>query len=266
VEETMKKLWITYTWKDNEDKDIDYIIYELDKTDLEVKFDRRNLIPGQRLWAQIGGQITDPNECDAWGIVLTANSLTSQACIEELSYALDRALHANGSEFPLFALLHNVSANELPPALKIRLCIPLGNNTDWTNQVVAAVEKRAAGFVPLALPSWLLTEHKTEDGFALEIRPRFDRISPFAVAVDFEQKASGNVTTCSLGPSGRPDKGYVAFRYIDSESTLTDGTHVWVWGADNEATPTYSYYLFYNSKPPRVWFGHQQKLSCCIFE
>jgi hypothetical protein len=121
----MKKLWLTYAWKDNEDKDIDYIIHELDKINLIVKFDRKNLIPGQRLWTQIGGLITDPHECDAWGIVLTPNSILSQSCIEELSYALDRALSVNGSEFPLFALLHNISANELPPALKIRLCIPL---------------------------------------------------------------------------------------------------------------------------------------------
>ena len=44
----MNNLWLTYAWKDNEDKDIDFIIQELDKTTLKVKFDRRNLIPGQR--------------------------------------------------------------------------------------------------------------------------------------------------------------------------------------------------------------------------
>ena len=90
----MKKLWLTYAWSDNEDKDIDFIIQELDKTDIKVKFDRRNLVPGQRLWTQIGGFITDPNECDAWGIVLTKNSINSKACIEELSYALDRAINS----------------------------------------------------------------------------------------------------------------------------------------------------------------------------
>ena len=47
-------------------------------------------IPGQRLWSQIGGVITDPAECDAWAIILMPNSIQSQPCIEELSYALDR--------------------------------------------------------------------------------------------------------------------------------------------------------------------------------
>src|SRR5690349_3451961 len=112
-----KKLWLTYAWKDNEDEDIDFIIQELDKTELTVKFDRRNLIPGQRLWTQIGGIITDPKECNAWGMVLTGNSLKSQPCIEELGYALDRALSANPADFPVFGLMHNIRAADLPPAL-----------------------------------------------------------------------------------------------------------------------------------------------------
>jgi len=113
-----EKLWLTYAWKDNEDKDIDYIVQELDKAGIDVRFDRRNLVPGQRLWTQIGGAITDPAACEAWGMVLTANSVASEACVEELSYALDRALSAKGENFPVFALLHGVPVKSLPPAMK----------------------------------------------------------------------------------------------------------------------------------------------------
>lgn len=261
----MKKVWLTYAWKDNEDKDIDFVIQELDKTELEVRFDRRNLIPGQRLWTQIGGLITDPQECDAWGILLTANSIKSQPCVEELSYALDRALNANGDKFPLLALLHNISAKDLPPALKIRLCIPLENNKDWVNQVVSAANKKPAGFSPSGLSSWVLREHNASAGLALEIRPRFDRISPFAVAVDYVEKESGNVTGCMVGPAGLVPTGHAAFNWIDSDTTLTDGTRAWVWGASNEATSATSYYLFYKKKPRRIWFGHQQNLVLVDF-
>lgn len=261
----MKKLWLTYAWVDNEDKDIDFIIQELDKTNLNVRFDRRNLVPGQRLWTQIGGIITDPNECDAWGIVLTPNSINSQPCVEELAYALDRALSAKSGDFPLFALLHKVPASSMPPALKIRLCIPLENN-NWIDQTVSAVEKKPSGFVPSGLNNWVFTEHKTDDGFALEIRPRFDRISPFGIAVDLDEKKSGNVTSSSLGPAGQIPTGFVAHSRIDSETTLTDGTKAWVWGADNEANSTFSYFLFYKTKPKRIWFGHQQKLTLVTFD
>lgn len=257
----MKKLWLTYAWSDNEDKDIDFIIKELDKTDIEVKFDRRNLIPGQRLWQQIGQHITDPRECHAWGIVLTRNSVHSESCIEELSYALDRVLSAKGEAFPLFALLHGIPPSELPPALKIRSCIVLENN-NWVEQVVAAVNKAPTGFAPSdGLSPFIFNEHKVNDLLCLEIKPRFDRISPFAIAVDYEEKVSGNVTKAEFGPSGIVPNGHVAFNWIDSETTLTDGTHCWVWGADNEINSTSSIFLFYKQKPKRFWVGHQQRLS-----
>lgn len=255
----MKNLWLTYAWKDNEDKDIDFIIQQLDKTSLDVRFDRRNLVPGQRLWTQIGGIITDPNECDAWGVVLTPSSICSQACIEELSYALERALTSKGGDFPMFALLHKIDASQLPPALKVRLCIQLENN-DWTNQVVAAANKTPASFIPSGLTDFILNEHAVPDGSCLEIRPRFDHITPFAVVVDYDEKLSGNVTQCSPGPANLVPTGHVAFNWINSETTLTDGTHAWVWGGNNEANSTNSYYLFYKRRPKRIWFGPKQNL------
>lgn len=258
----MKKLWLTYAWKDNEDKDIDYIIQELDKTDISVKFDRRNLIPGQRLWTQIGGFITDPNECDAWGIVLTRNSLESDACIEELSYALDRALDSKGEKFPLFALLHNISSKMLPPALKIRLCINL-EDTDWVSQVLAAVKQSALGYTPSDLSPYILKEHPTDNGYWLEIRPRFERISPFMVAVDYVEKSSRNVTRCIAGSAGVPALGTM-WSWIDSDGTLTDGTHIWFWQGGNEASSIYSYYLFYKKRPKRIWVGRPENLERII--
>ncbi len=256
----MKKLWLTYAWKDNEDENIDFIVQKLDDANLEVKFDRRNLIPGQRLWDQIGKHITNENECEAWGIVLTKNSLASTACMEEMAYALDRALEIKGSHFPMFALISDdITSKDLPPSLKVRLCIPLTNN-DWVNQTEAACYQRPTGFSPRDLSEFVITEHVTDDGFCLEIHPRFDRIAPVAIAVDLEEKVSGNVFNSSLGPKGIIPNGYVAHSRIDSEVTLTDGTKTWVWGADNETNSSYSYFIFYRSRPKRIWFGHQQNL------
>jgi hypothetical protein len=260
----MKKVWLTYAWKDNEDKDIDFIIQELDKTDLDVKFDRRNLIPGQRLWTQISGTITDSNECDAWGIVLTPNSIRSEPCIEELSYALDIALSDKGAEFPIFALLHNVSPSEMPLALKIRLCIPIENN-NWTEQVVAAATKVPTGFIPSNLNDFILKEHSIQNDFYMEIRPRFNRISPFMIAVDYEEKESGNVTDFEVGPANQIPSGVPMYMVREGESTLLDGTHVWVYQANNEANSTTSYFLFYKNCPKRIWFGHPQNLNLATF-
>ena len=111
----MKKLWLTYAWADNNEEDIDFIVQELDRIpELEVKLDRRNLVPGQRLWTQIGGFITDPNERDAWAMVVSAESVQSEACIEELSYALDCALGSKRDGFPIIGLLHGIAPSEVP--------------------------------------------------------------------------------------------------------------------------------------------------------
>lgn len=257
----MKRLWLTYAWKDNEDKDIDFVIGELDQR-VDVRFDRRNLIPGQRLWTQIGGLITDPSECDAWGIVLTPNSITSEPCIEELSYALDRALGSRGNTFPMFALVHRMSANSLPPSLRIRLCISLAEQR-WADQVVAATEGRAVGFVPRDdLSKFVLTERIGSDGLScIEIRPRFDTFAPVMVGVDLEAKSSGNVVYRSHGPSETVPQGCMLTMTSEGETTLSDGTPVWFWQSNEQAGPTHSYFIHYEKRPRRVFFGTPQSVQ-----
>ena len=261
----MKKFWLTYAWVDNEDKDIDFIIIELKNLGIEVKFDRRNLIPGKKLWQQIGSNITDPDKCDAWGIVLTKNSIKNTKCMEELYYALDRALDERNDVFPILALLHSILPGDLPPALKIRKYIVL-ENSNWAEQTVAAINEAEPDFtLPKNLSSFIIKEHETNNGKCLEIKPRFDRISPYGIAVEYKEKESGNVINGNHGPSGIIPNGHVAFNRINSESTLTDGTRCWVWGADNEINSTNSIYLFYKKRPKRIWFGHPNKLKMYEF-
>lgn len=256
----MKKVWLTYAWKDNEDKDIDFIIQELDETDLEIRFDRRSLIPGQRLWTQIGDYITNSEECDAWGIILTSNSINSQPCIEELSYALDRALSVKNEDFPIFALLHHISFSEMPPALRIRLCISLEQD-NWVDQVIAAVNKTSVGFNPSDLDEFYTKEHIAGDEFCIEVRPRFNRISPFYIAVDLAENESGNVTNFRHGPAGIVPTGWVAQGKVNESNRLENGTPIWLMGANNEANSSSSYYLFYKKRPKRIFCGHPSDIQ-----
>ena len=52
-------------------------------------------------------------------------------------------------------------------------------------------------------------------------------ISPFAVAIDLDEKTSGNVTNCHPGPANMVPSEHVALNWIDSQTTLTDGTPAW---------------------------------------
>jgi hypothetical protein len=62
------------------------------------------LIPGQGLWDQIADRITKDPLAD-WAYLITPTSLSSEACREELRYALYRALAAKGETFPLIGLV-----------------------------------------------------------------------------------------------------------------------------------------------------------------
>jgi hypothetical protein len=86
-----KKLqaWITYAWTDNEEGDFGYLVKELESIGVIAKYDRVCLKAGRDLWEQIGDKITTSN-IDGWCYLVTENSLVSEACREELSYALKR--------------------------------------------------------------------------------------------------------------------------------------------------------------------------------
>ena len=99
----MAKLWIMYSWKDNEQKDVEYLAQQLIASGLQVELDRWVLTAGNRLWDQIAVFIDNPG-CNAWMIYATQNSLGSEACKEELAYALDRTLSQRGAQFPIIAL------------------------------------------------------------------------------------------------------------------------------------------------------------------
>jgi TIR domain len=109
------KLWITYARKDNEEGDFDYLVHELARIGVVAVYDKIALVPGQKLWPQIDKQITK-GDLVGWAILLTPKSLESEACLEELVYALDRALSVKGEAFPLLGIFHGVSVKDVPAA------------------------------------------------------------------------------------------------------------------------------------------------------
>jgi hypothetical protein len=135
-------VWLTYAWKDNDHRDVDYFAQELETAGLEIKLDRWNLRAGERLWDQIAGFISEPAKSDAWMIFATTHSLSSEPCREELSYALDRALSVRGEAYPIIALFpSSIDSTILPPALRVRWCVS-ATERDWKERIVAAAQAR----------------------------------------------------------------------------------------------------------------------------
>lgn len=134
----MKKIWLTYAWKDNEDQNIEYVIKTLEEVGLEVAVDRTHIIPGQRIWPQIDKNISS-KDIDGWVIFVTENSLRSEPCLEELAYALDRSLRTRGPAFPIIGLFPApMDPDIIPSAIATRLYVSL-NQKNWAQLVANGI-------------------------------------------------------------------------------------------------------------------------------
>lgn len=197
----MAKLWLTYAWKDNHDQDVDHVISELKRVGLELAYDRVHIVPGQRIWSQIDQGISDPNT-SAWAIFVTENSLSSEPCLEELAYALDRALRTRGTDFPLIGIFPApIDRSIIPSAIATRLYVHL-RQPNWALLVADGVEKRQPSAARANVTPFVVRVHNVDGQEVLEIRPRSGRWYPGAIGV--QRSGTLRVGTIMPGPNGHP--------------------------------------------------------------
>jgi hypothetical protein len=248
-----KTAWITYSWADNENSDVDFVVQELMGTGIAMKLDRWNIAAGQRLWDQIATFITDPQECDAWILYATQNSLLSQPCREELAYALDRALNQRGNRFPVIGLFPgSVDKDLIPPAIKTRLFVSL-SDPDWKERVNAAVEGRLHNSSQIAVQPFEVVTHPFPDGAVIyEMRPRAGTWSPPIAGVPISEQQIVQ-SSMMFGPRGRPPLGGGVT--MMPRSGPSNDNEWFLHSAHGEATPTMSIFMFCQAIPSRIVFG-----------
>jgi len=254
----MAKIWITYAWVDNENQDIDFVAQELTNVGLTVKLDRWNLSAGHRLWEQIEKFIVRPDESDAWLLIATQNSLSSEACKEEFSYALQRALRERGANYPVIALfLGPVEDSLIPAGIKSRLFVSI-TDPDWKERIAAAAERRDPRIVAANVQPYYLKIHKPKiegELLAIEVRPRAGYWAPFFAAIPIKERDEVGLNMIT-GPAGTLTRNGALWN--TGETTSKDGNW-WVIFADNQANPTTSYYLWCKVLPSKMCFGTKDK-------
>ena len=248
-------LWITYAWVDNDDGDFDYLVKQLENASISARYDRVSLIPGRRLWDQIAGQIAK-SDLGGWAYLLSPKSVSSEPCKEELAYALDRALHTRGSDFPLIGLLHQIPIAVVPAALRTRICVSL-SSTDWIEQIRAALENRP---VARTIPDTQKIKGRPHNSYlgnpdlrAIEIVSRFEEIPYWRIAYP----ANGpQPVDFGVGPAGGCGiKG--TQQSVIAGTVDIDGVSMQFRGAGDAITPsTAAYMVFQHSLPARMYFGN----------
>jgi hypothetical protein len=252
-----KTVWITYAWADNQQDDVDFIAQELEKAGLKVKLDRWTIKAGQKLWPQIEEFIQSPEQCDAWLMVATQNSLGSEPCKEEYAYALDRALRTRGTEFPVIALFPSqTDASIIPAGIRVRLHVSI-TDPDWKERIVAAAQGRQADIVRKQVQPFAVHVYDSginPDGsrrpYIVELRPRAGTWAPFFAAIPAAEKDAVSPRLIH-GPAGRTPEGM--FILMGTGTAEVNGMYACFAG--NEATPTMSYFLACNTLPSRIDFG-----------
>ena len=261
TEPQRRRVWITYAWLDNVEGDFDYLRQELAGVGVEARYDRIELVAGQRLWDQIAERITK-GPFDGWAYLITPNSLESEPCREELAYALHRALREKGEAFPLIGLVTSgVHMTEVPPALAVRLCVHL-ESPDWREEVRAALEGRPPTIPTPKAAKYVWHVHPTYRPHgespahpAIEVRPRFGQIPHWRFLVP----KTARVIDCGAGPAGgavlEPMRLYTMGEAEGREGHV-NGVPIKWFGAGNALSPSVSaYVVFEGSLPEFVIFS-----------
>jgi hypothetical protein len=251
----MPTIWITYAWDDNTQCDVDFVAQELVRVGVQVKPGHWNIRAGGRLWEQIERFIQEETGSDAWLIYATQNSLGSKACKEEFSYALDRAFNRRGDNFPVIAIFPGPVDNSLIPAGN-RTCLSVSlTDPEWKERVKAAAEERTPSLARPQLEPFTIQVHRDRSAaghrFAIEVRPRASTWSPFFAAVPLFEKDRVQPHIMH-GLRGQVPQGGELSNTGEAPSS---NDAWWVMFAQNEATPTQSYYIHCNELPSRLAFG-----------
>jgi hypothetical protein len=256
----VKKLWVTYAWRDNEDLDVDYLLQEMQRVGLDVRYDRRQLLTGQPLWEQIDQAITNPTNADAWALIVSKKSLQSKPCREELNYALRRALAARGDAFPLIGIFTEQIDDELVPSpIATRLYVNIEAH-DWLERVRSGAEGMLPHLDPPTIGHVAVKLHRGQTGFPLvvEARPRTGLWNPCVAKVLFTEK--DRLHGVLVRPAGKlPRMG--TMRFVEGRAP---GEPAWFLrgpGEEATASPTMSMFVFFNRDPTRLFVGTPDDLT-----
>ncbi|UCM49361.1 toll/interleukin-1 receptor domain-containing protein [Aeromonas caviae] len=254
----MKKVWITYSWLDNDSKDVEFIAQQIEGKGFEVRMDRWDISAGRRLWEQIDTFISRPEESDAWIFYATQNSLGSEPCKEEFAYALQRSLSSRSESFPLIGLFPSAVEKDLIPAgVSTRLYVSL-EDQNWLERLSASIDGHKPNIHRESLEPFFYKLHETGNGqfnYVFEVRPRAGNWAQPFVAIpsdEVERTRWMMPVTARVAGSGRVPM----FNDFSNLHSKPSGDKKWFCCImDEDATPSKSIYLYLKELPSSIVFG-----------
>jgi hypothetical protein len=152
--------------------------------------------------------------------------------------------------------VHGVRIQDIPPALRIRLCVSLAD-PNWKEEVKAGLEGRPPVFPTEPQTNYVWKVHQNFRGTpgmtAVEIRPRFGELYYWRFVVP----VSSIISRWGHGPSEGGSLSGVQREVVDGGSLEIGGVDCSWFGAGDRLSPSTSAYVIFNGPIPSfVGFGN----------
>jgi hypothetical protein len=129
------------------------------------------------------------------------------------------------------------------------------NRPDWKERIKGAADGRTPAVTRAPIEPYQVRLHRSPQAgsraYAIEMRPRAGTWSPFFAACPAAEKEILKPNIMH-SPSNRVPSGGALF---NTGECLSDDGQWWILFAQNEATPTQSYFLFVDQIPSQFIFG-----------
>jgi hypothetical protein len=250
------RLWISYLSTSAEEKDFSFLVSQLKDVNIEAIYTSLQLQPDMRLWQRIVQRLLSI-DFDGWVYILTHQFLTNRECTNELIAAIDQMLPHIGSDFLMAGLLHGVAAQHVPPALRIRPCLSLGD-PDWKHRLAGSLKNHT----PLQRPEMAREEkrflwkvHSCYGGnpalTAIEVGPRLESIQYWRFAVP----KSVRTARWGVGAAGGGEISPIKFAVAKGSGRYGSADVAWFGAANGISNTESAYVVFSGALPEFVCFG-----------
>jgi hypothetical protein len=250
------RLWISYLSTCAEDRDFSYLVSQLRNANIEAIYNCVQLQPDMRLWQRIAQRLLSI-DFDGWAYVLTHQFLADRACTDELTAAIDQMLPHIGANFLMVGLLHGVAVQHVPAALRMRLCLSLGD-PDWKHQLAGMLRNHNPIQKPETAPEqsrFLWKVHSCYGGnpamTAIEVGPRSESVQFWRFAVP----KSVPTVRWGVGAAGGGEISPIKFAVTKGSGRYGISEVAWFGAANGISNTESAYVVFSGALPEFVCFG-----------
>ena len=252
------RLWISYPWIRNEERDFTYLVPQLKAENIEAVYDSFQFMPDLRLGERIVQRLMSIG-FDGWLYILTHQCFTQRSYTDELTAAIDQTLLHMGPDYPMAGLMYGIASQQVPPVLRTLPCISLGD-PDWRRQLSSVLKtdsmhtRKSQAKAPRFV--WKIHPHYEGDPSltAVEVHTNGDRIQYWRFAIP----KSAKVARWGQGRSGGGEISRIIFAEAKGTGRYDNRDVTW-FGAANTVSETESAYaIFSGPLPDFICFGPSQ--------